>query len=356
MNKINWTNTLFLLGTPVLTILGLIYHIQVEGFEPWFLIFALIAYAFTGMSITGGYHRYFAHKTYKAKLPVKLFYLIFGAAALENSVLEWASDHRNHHKDVDTDNDPYNIRRGFFYAHIGWIFLEDKKKDVFSKDLLADPLVMWQHRNYLLIAMMANVFMALIPFFIFGKIVGAFSIVMLLRICWVHHATFFVNSLAHVWGSQPYDKKQTAKDNLLVSLVAWGEGYHNFHHAFQSDYRNGIKWYHFDPTKWLIKTLEKCGLTFDLKRASDLAILKARLSVKMQNLQIVDKKVQDFKKTVETKFKELERIKKEYNSFNKNLKYKNKEKLKELKKNMKIAKIEFQYAYGLFISKLYAKN
>ncbi len=348
MKNINWVNTVFLFSIPLLTILGLYYHIVYEGFEPLFFIFALISYACTGMSITGGYHRLFAHRAYKAKPIVRFFYLIFGAAAFENSCLEWASDHRQHHREVDTDNDPYNIRRGFFYAHLGWICLKEDKRFGYAKDLENDQLVMWQHRHYVLIAVIMNLLLAAIGWAFFGKFIGALTIVTLLRILWVHHSTFFVNSLAHYWGSRPYDKKQTARDNLLVSLVAWGEGYHNYHHTFQSDYRNGIKWYHFDPTKWLIKTGEKLGFTSDLKKASDQAILRAKMSAQLNG----SKRLEDLKLTVEEAHREFIRLKKEYKIMKKNFVDNKRLKLIEMNKNIQVAKLEFQFAYKVFLEEM----
>ncbi len=233
--------------------------------------------------ISAGYHRLWAHKTYQAHAAVRLFYAIWGGCALQNSILHWASDHRNHHKFVDDrDQDPYAASRGFWFSHIGWILRDYKSgKDDFSnvKDLVRDPIVMWQHKYYIHIVLATNIALPLLIGYLFGAALEAFLIAGLLRLVVIHHCTFFINSLAHMWGSRPFSDKNTARDNTILALVTFGEGYHNYHHAFQGDYRNGVRWWHFDPSKWIIKTLSWVGLTSRLKQASQLHIEKATLAV-----------------------------------------------------------------------------
>lgn len=278
-NEIDWTNTLFITLSPLFGI-GLtwyFYHQTTQKLLPFFLL-ALFFYIATGMSITAGYHRLFSHRTYKANPILKLLFLLFGAAAFQNSAIKWSADHRIHHNHVDEDTDPYNINRGFFFAHVGWIFFKEteENKRNFPKDLAIDKMIMWQHRNYMAIAiLMGFVLPTLIGYFM-GSALGGFAIAGLLRIVFVHHCTFFINSLCHIVGSRPYTDTNTARDSFIMAFFSYGEGYHNYHHYFPTDYRNGIKWYQFDPTKWLIKTAALVGLAHDLKKVPERMINEAK--------------------------------------------------------------------------------
>jgi stearoyl-CoA desaturase (delta-9 desaturase) len=270
-DRINWTTSSFLIGTFALTLTAVpayIWHFGVDWFQMSIFLALLAA---TGLSITLGYHRLFSHITFQARLPVRLFTLIFGAAAFENSVLLWASEHRRHHKHVDHDEDPYCIAKGFFYAHIGWLLFKLKNDQPFDNiaDLQKDPLLQWQHRHIHLIAVLVSfAFPTALGFLWNGWVgaLGAFLIGGVARVVVVQHITFLINSACHCMGRQPYSKKCTARDSLFLAFFTLGEGYHNYHHEFQYDYRNGVKPWQFDPTKWLIWTLSKLGLTQNLRR------------------------------------------------------------------------------------------
>lgn len=274
---IDWINTIFLITSPIFA-LGLTIYFFMTNEHYWAqILMAVVFYFATGMSITGGYHRLFAHRTYKANPLLKIAYLLFGAAAFQNSALKWSADHRIHHNHVDEEADPYNINKGFFYAHIGWIFYKESP-DIhknYPKDLLNDKLVMWQHRNFMTIAIVMGFVLPTIIGYFLGSALGGFAIAGLLRIVFVHHCTFFINSLCHIVGSRPYTDTNTARDSFVMALFSYGEGYHNYHHYFPSDYRNGIKWYQFDPTKWMIKIASYIGLARDLKKVPQRMINEA---------------------------------------------------------------------------------
>ncbi|MCS1407826.1 MAG: hypothetical protein M2R45_00987 [Verrucomicrobia subdivision 3 bacterium] len=280
---IRLTNSLFLTGTALLTFTAVPAYIWTFGID-WFQISLFVSlFIATGLSITLGYHRLFSHLSFKASWPVRLSSLVFGAASFENSALCWCSDHRNHHKHVDHDKDPYNIKKGFFHAHMGWIMFKDQPEldPDNTKDLAQDPLVMWQHRNYVMIAIAVGFALPTLLGFLWNGWIGAlggFLISGVARIFAVHHMTFCINSLCHCVGRQPYSTKCSARDSDLMALFTFGEGYHNFHHEFQSDYRNGVKAWHFDPTKWAIWLLNKIGLTHDLRRIPEERILRAEIS------------------------------------------------------------------------------
>lgn len=282
---IDWVNSSFLVGTPLVALLGTAFYVWRHGVTWLEIANFLVMFVLTSVSVTGGYHRLFSHKSYEASTPVKLFYLIFGAAAVENSLLKWASDHRYHHSYVDQPEDPYNILKGGLYAHMGWIFLKDTRDERRFEnvpDLMKDPLVMWQHRFYLPLVVLMTFALPTWIGLVQGRPVGGLLWGGFLRVVMVHHTTFFINSLAHLYGSKPYSLKDTARDSWWLAPLTFGEGYHNFHHKFQADYRNGIKWWQFDSTKWFINFLAWTGHAWKLKRTPEPLILRARLEVERE--------------------------------------------------------------------------
>lgn len=242
------------------------------------LLSGLLLFILSGLAITAGYHRYYSHRSFKTNKIVEFFLLFFGTVAIQGTVLRWAFEHRLHHAYVDTKKDPYSIERGFWYAHFMWLF--DKPQDIDRKlvsDLCQNKMVMFQYKYYGPLALLSNALVILGVGFFFHSFLAAFIFAGLLRIFLLHHFTWFINSLAHTWGSQMFSREHSAVDNYVISLVTFGEGYHNYHHTFCSDYRNGIKWYNFDPTKWLIWILSKLGLAKDLKRTKTYMMKKKQI-------------------------------------------------------------------------------
>ena len=277
-------NTIFLSVAHLLAVVAILYMILADSFSWWSAGLGLLWFGFCGLSITGGYHRLFAHPTYRARGFLRFFYLLFGAASVQNSALKWSSDHRVHHGKVDQVEDPYNINEGFWWAHVGWVLYKDPRKDQLDnvKDLKKDPLVMFQHKHYIAMAVVGAVVIPGLLGLVWGDPVGAILMAGFLRLVFQWHATFSINSVAHILGKQPYSTKNSARDSLITALITFGEGYHNYHHVFQGDYRNGIRWFHFDPTKWFVWTCSKLKITWDLKRASKDAIERAKAAVKAE--------------------------------------------------------------------------
>jgi stearoyl-CoA desaturase (Delta-9 desaturase) len=217
-------------------------------------------------------------------------YALGGDLALQNRILHWSSDHRMHHKHVDNnDKDPYSARMGFWYSHIGWMLREYHASNYSDynnvRDLQNDRIVMWQHKYYLTLVISMNVGLPVILGWLNGDILSMLLLAGLLRLVVVHHCTFLINSLAHIWGKQPYTDKNSAKDNAFLALLTYGEGYHNFHHIFENDYRNGIKWWDYDPTKWLIKMMSLLNLTSDLRKVPQHRIESVRLTTQLLRAQ-----------------------------------------------------------------------
>ena len=242
-----------------------------------------------GMAITCGYHRLFAHATYDAHPALKFVYLLFGAMALQNSALVWSAGHRVHHRHIDdTERDPYCAKLGFWFSHIGWMLRHYPSGEPdFStvRDLERDPLVRYQHRYYLPLALGMNFGLPLLLGWASGDMLGMFLLAGVLRLVISHHVTFFINSLAHIWGSQPYTEDNTARDNPVVALLTYGEGYHNFHHMFAHDYRNGVGVWQWDPSKWFIAFMSWLGLATNLKRVPWFKIQRARLDAQFRRAE-----------------------------------------------------------------------
>ncbi len=287
--KVRWENTLFLVTTFVLTLTAVpayIWHFGLDGFQ---ISLFLVFFISTGLSITLGYHRLFSHLTFEAAWPVKLYTLLFGAAAFEGSALEWCADHRRHHKFVDHDEDPYDISKGFWHAHIGWLLFRTGPDTPLTwvRDLQKDKLAVWQHRHYVPLAFLVSFGLPTALGYLWGgasAALGGFLLAGVARVVFVHHMTFCINSLCHWIGRRPYSSQCSARDSLLMALFTFGEGYHNYHHEFQHDYRNGVKPWQFDPTKWTIWLLNKVGLTRRLRTVPEERIIKAQIAERQRHL------------------------------------------------------------------------
>lgn len=291
----NWLNTTVVVIIPIFGFLSAFW----TPLHLYTAIFAVAYYLNSGICITAGqfisisrypfdlqiltprqgYHRLWAHSSYRAAFPLRLYLAFFGAGAFENSIRRWVRDHRAHHRYTDTEKDPYTVHKGFFHAHIGWLIFKRNPKNIGRvdiSDLDTDPLVIWQHKNYPAVAILATF---IIPTFIcglWGDWPGGLVYAGIIRLWFVQQATFCVNSLAHWLGEQPYSSSNSPTDHFFTALVTLGEGYHNFHHEYPSDYRNTVKWWHYDPTKWMIKIWQYLGLAFHLQQFSSNEIEKAR--------------------------------------------------------------------------------
>ncbi len=281
-----WTTRLIFGLTFLVALVGVPWYGLAYGYDLVEWLTAIVMLAFCGFSITAGYHRLWSHKTYEAHPVVRAFWAFWGACALQNSILIWASGHRRHHRYVDdNEKDPYSIGRGFWFAHMGWMLRRYPSGDLDlanAGDLQRDPIVMFQHRHYAALVLISNVGLPVFLGYLNGDILGMLLLAGFLRLVISHHVTFFINSLCHMWGSQPYTDTNSARDNPVLALVTYGEGYHNFHHYFQADYRNGVRWWQFDPTKWLIFSLSWLRLASNLKRTPDFKIQEAILQMQFQ--------------------------------------------------------------------------
>jgi len=278
-NKYPWSplNSIFLLGTLglALVLVPLEFRHSLRHWSEWAVLAGMVFAVGTG--VTAGYHRLFSHRAYQASLPVRFVLLCLGAASFENSILHWASDHRLHHQFVDGERDPYDIGKGFWYAHWLWVIRQREDPIVGVADLERDPLVRWQHRNIFLIGGVVTLLVPVTVGLATHNLAGHLIMGVLLRVVLTHHTTFLINSAAHVFGTRPYTDTNSARDNGFLAPITFGEGYHNFHHMWQWDYRNGVRWYQWDTTKWLLAVMNWLGLVKGLRRVPDPVIRQARL-------------------------------------------------------------------------------
>lgn len=287
--KINWPNALFFTLVPPISIVASII-LWKQNLITWpTLILGLILFSFMELSITAGYHRLFSHRTYQANFLVKLFFLIFGAGALQGSALQWSLDHREHHNYVDdNDKDPYSINKGFFWAHMGWLYFKQDEQlsvgAIKAGDLINDKLVMLQYRTWVPLGLFVSFLFPALVALAWGDFWGGLFIAGGLRSVINHHSTFLINSLSHCVGKQTYSDSHSARDNWFTAFLTFGEGYHNYHHEFPSDYRNGVRVWDWDPTKWLIKGLSLVGMTSNLKKISEEIIVRKRTQMKEKRM------------------------------------------------------------------------
>ncbi|MFP6600809.1 MAG: fatty acid desaturase [Deltaproteobacteria bacterium] len=270
--SLNWPTILFIAGTSLAALAWPVYAFFF-GTSAGELALAVAYFVATGLGITVGYHRLITHRSFRCRPWVEAVFLVVGAAAWQGSALDWATDHARHHAHTDTDLDPYDIRQGFWHAHMGWLLTYDSEGTDVPAFLSQDRLVMWQHRYYLPVAITISF---IVPLLVCG--IGGLLLAGAVRLVALHHSTWFINSWAHLGGHRPYDPATSANDNWVVAFFTFGEGFHNYHHSFPTDYRNGISPFAFDPSKWLIAALSFLRVAWGLERVG--AVSRWRLRVR----------------------------------------------------------------------------
>lgn len=277
-----WFNVVVALIGHILAVYGTIWYGPYAKWPSY--VFYLCLYLFSGLGVTAGVHRYWAHKSYKARMPFQIALMLFNCLSMQNDIVEWCRDHRVHHKYTETDADPHNALRGFFFAHMGWLMMKKhpqvfiKGKNVDITDLKRDPVVMFQHRHYLKLCFLFSVLLPMfIPWLCWGEnpYVG-FYVLFLFRYIMTLHSTWFVNSAAHLWGERPYDQRINPSDNRFVCIAAIGEGWHNYHHTFPYDYATSEWGPKLNMTTIVIDLMAMLGLVYDRKQVSQEGINRVR--------------------------------------------------------------------------------
>jgi len=271
----NWPMIIYMAFVHYTAILGCLAVTSVKWET---LMWAYILWPISGLGITAGVHRLWAHRSYNAHWTVRCWLMLANSIANQGSIYHWARDHRVHHKHSETNADPHNATRGFFYAHVGWLLIK-KHKDVVAagrlldfSDLHEDGFVMFQKRlDPWFTLFMSYLFPGYVAQYCWGEAFWpAVWVAGALRYCCVLHFTWCVNSAAHIWGDHPYDPSSWPSENPFVSLGAIGEGWHNWHHKYPFDYAAsefGIG-RQFNPTKLFIDSMAMVGLVTKRKRAT----------------------------------------------------------------------------------------
>ncbi len=275
LENFNWKSGIFLVAYQIILLLSLPWYLYHYTPSASLLLTMCFLLCCGGLSITAGYHRLFSHKCFKTNPVIEWIVLFFGSTTIQGSALRWCNDHRKHHAFVDTDKDPYSIKKGFWYAHFFWML--EKQDPIDPKvvpDLMKNKRVMFQNKYDVFCMFGSNILLYFLVAWLLNDYVGAFFITSWTRLFIQHHTTWFIYSLAHTWGDKPFCQEHSAVNNFIISFLTFGEGYHNYHHTFANDYRNGVRWYQFDPTKWLIWGLSKCGMAWGLRRVDACTIQK----------------------------------------------------------------------------------
>ncbi|KAJ2942570.1 hypothetical protein O0L34_g2038 [Tuta absoluta] len=247
-------------------------------------LFAVVMYICTGLGITAGAHRLWAHKSYKARLPLRLLLTLFNTCAFQDAAIDWARDHRMHHKYSETDADPHNATRGFFFSHVGWLLvrkhpeIKAKGHTIDMSDLWADPILRFQKKYYMyLMPLCCFILPTYIPTLWGESVWNAYFVCAIFRYVYVLNVTWLVNSAAHMFGTKPYDKNINPVENISVAAVVLGEGFHNYHHTFPWDYKTSeLGGYGLNWSKLFIDTMAKIGWAYDLKTVSQ-EVIKNRV-------------------------------------------------------------------------------
>ncbi|XP_055902590.1 acyl-CoA Delta-9 desaturase-like [Eupeodes corollae] len=281
--EIVWSNAI---GFLVLHILGGIGLVMLGfGYAKFQTVAYFVVFSFlSGMGITMGAHRLFSHKAYKAKTWLRVLLMLMHTMAGQNCLYVWVRDHRQHHKYSDTDADPHNATRGFFFSHVGWLMSKKHPKvkeygqKIDMSDMEADPWIMFQKRHYkILYTIFTLVLPTAIPCLLWNEtvLVSLFTTYFARYVVQLN-TTWSVNSLAHMFGNKPYDKNILSVETVFVSIIAGGEGWHNYHHTFPWDYRTAELGMPFNVTTKVIDFFAKNGAVYDRKTVSE-NILRSRI-------------------------------------------------------------------------------
>jgi stearoyl-CoA desaturase (delta-9 desaturase) len=247
------------------------------------LIFFITLVPF-GFGITVGYHRLFTHRSFKTSAPMRLFWGILGSMALEGPVIEWVAYHRRHHAFSDEEGDPHSPHvghgsgllgalRGLFYAHVGWVLFSDEPADEqrYAPDLLADPVMRFVDKTFLLWALLGLALPFGLGVALTGSVIGGLFALLwggAVRIFFLHHITFCINSLCHFFGRRTFDTGDESRNLAWLAPLTFGEAWHNNHHAFPTSARHGLGRWELDPSAGVIWLMEKAGLVWDVVRIS----------------------------------------------------------------------------------------
>ncbi len=325
LKNLNLPAVLSLIVYPIILIALLVAYL-LNYSVGWFEAGLFIAgYYISNITVGLGFHRLWSHDTYKTNSFVEFILVMLSAGALQGPALSWASNHFDHHTYTDTDKDPHNSLKykskfkSFWWSHMGWMLVgEGSYKSINRVTLVKlgrNKLLKWQLKYYWHIVIFMNAAVpALVGYAFGGTALTAYAGFLFIGIARAvqQQVTFFVNSTCHFAGTQKY-VKGTSGDIWWLAFLLLGENWHNYHHAFPSDYRNGAQWYQMDVHKWLIYLMSKCGLAWDLKRTEKVRIeakkaqtMEYYTKVKKDKLESLQDKVTELTRACQEKWSEVE--------------------------------------------------
>jgi sn-1 stearoyl-lipid 9-desaturase len=262
---LSWSNLAFITGVHLAALFGFFTFSWTA-----FLVGTTLWWITGGLGITLGFHRLLTHQSFTAPRWVQYILTLCGTLAVQGGPIAWVAGHRVHHAHSDRELDPHNSKRGFWWAHLGWIFYRDPKLGNFegyrnyAKDLALDPFYLFLDRWYIALQIVLGLILLLF---------GGWSLVVwgiFVRLVFGWHCTWLVNSAAHMFGYQTYDSRDDSRNCWWVALLSFGEGWHNNHHAFPRSARHGLRWWEFDASFLVLRAMEKVGLARELRVAEHL--------------------------------------------------------------------------------------
>ena len=272
-SKVVWRNVILFVLLHIYSVYGIYIALVHATWKT--LAFSYVLYFLSGLGITMGAHRLWSHRSFKANFPLRVFLAFCQTLAFQNDIYDWARDHRTHHKYSETDADPHNARRGFFFSHMGWLLTRkhplviEKGQKLDLSDVINDPVVRFQRKFYVpLVVTTCFVMPSYVPWKFWGEdFVTALMVSGFFRYTFVLHATWLVNSLAHYVGVKPFDRNIFPAQNSIVAYFALGEGWHNYHHVFPWDYRTSEfgALINYNVTTFMIDLFSKIGWATQLK-------------------------------------------------------------------------------------------
>ena len=271
--------TLVAVVVPFLGLVVAVVSLWGWGFSGIQLGLLLGMYVLTALGITVGFHRLFTHRSFETNPVIQFLLAAFGSMAVQGPLLKWVAQHRRHHQHSDTRDDPHSphhrgqgvhgLLRGAWHAHLGWFFTPDPPdlaryvKDLHQSRLLRTMSALfplWVAAGLLIPAVLGGLLAETWAGALFGLVWGGLA-----RIFLVHHVTWSVNSVCHLWGGRPYRTADHSRNNLLVGVLTLGEGWHNNHHAFPTSARHGLRWWQIDMSYWVIRALALLGLAWNVR-------------------------------------------------------------------------------------------
>lgn len=291
VQKLKLINVISITLFHIVSFLALFYIILYANHLVRTVLFILLLGDISGFGVTAGVHRLWCHKAYKARTGFKICLALCYSMAGQNTIYDWVRDHRLHHKCSDTEADPHNAKKGFWYSHVTWLFYEknsitkEKGRSINMKDILEDDVVIWHTKYFNTLKIL---FCFIIPTLLHRYVCTETWTVAILaqvfvRYCMSLNFTWLVNSAAHIWGTRPYNKNILPAQNLLVSLLAIGEGWHNYHHMFPYDYKADELGNKLNITTFFLNLASKFGWIYDLREPNKNTVIRY-----LQNNENVD--------------------------------------------------------------------